>query len=25
MNLKDYHRVLLGVLGKKYLINYLLL
>jgi len=25
MNLKDYHRVLLGVLGKKYQINYLLL
>jgi hypothetical protein len=25
MNLKDYHQVLLGVLGKKYLINYLLL
>jgi transposase len=25
MNLKDYHRVLLGTLGEKYLINYLLL
>jgi hypothetical protein len=25
MNLKDYHQVLLGTLGEKYLINYLLL